>query len=88
MSARDLNEDQRWQVADRLDEIPSACWADLVSWALKGTAEVEVGCTGEVVDSPIPDTTSGAWCAMNATHEGGCCYCGKFRTGLEVTDGR
>lgn len=81
--SHDLSEDQRWKIADRLDAIPSACWADLCNWAVFA-AEID---EDEDPENYMPDTTSGARCAMDAARDG-VCYCGKFRSGLEVTDGR
>ncbi|UGT71869.1 hypothetical protein LTT66_18020 [Nocardia gipuzkoensis] len=83
MSASELNEDQRWEIARRLDKIPTACWADLCIWAVFAPAPEE----GDEPEDFVPNTAAGARCAMDASRDGGC-YCGKFRTGLAVSDGR
>lgn len=83
----ELTKKQRWTVADRVNEVPTSCWADLVDWALRGWSEVEIEETGDVTRSPDPIVNGGGWCALQAPRDGGC-WCGKFRTGLEVTDGR
>lgn len=84
--SHDLTEQQRWEVAYEVDKVPTACWADLVDWALKGHSDVEIEDTGEMVAQPVPEISGGGWCAMNASSEGGTCYCGKFRTvGRELT---
>lgn len=87
MASSELTKKQRWAVADRVNEVPTSCWADLVDWVLRGWSEVEIGETGDVTRSPDPIVNGGGSCAMQAPRDGGC-YCGKFRTGLEVTDGR
>ena len=85
----ELDETQRWEVAYEVDKVPTACWADLVDWALKGYSEIEVEETGDMVPVAVPEISSGGWCAMNASSEGGFCYCGKFGPGgRELTDGR
>jgi hypothetical protein len=82
MPARELNEHQRWEIAERLDKIPAACWADLCNWAVFA-AEVD---EDDDPDDYVPSTTGGVGCAMDAIRNG-TCYCGKFRTGLEVCRG-
>jgi hypothetical protein len=83
MTGHHLNGDQRWRIAERLDKVPSACWADLCNWAVFYPEPEE----DEDPDDYTPDTNGGARCAMDAVRDG-ICYCGKFRTGLEVSDGR
>lgn len=86
--SRDLSEEQRWEITNHLGEIPTACWADLVDWALKGHVEEEDD-FGEITKDPNPDVSGGAYCALSDDlMRVGSCYCGKFRSGLEVTDGR
>jgi hypothetical protein len=87
--SRELTEEQRWKVANQLNELPTVCWADLVDWALKGAVEIEdEDNLGESITSPVPVMSGGVWCALNAQYEGGYCYCGQRRTGREITDGR
>jgi hypothetical protein len=79
-----VTRDSRRAIAAQLNKIPTACPADLFEWAETGLQVVSDE-YGEITSSPDPDTSSGAWCALAAPYEGGCCYCGKFRTGLEVS---
>lgn len=80
--------ERRHALAAHLARIPASCPIDLHGWAEEGYS-VEIDDDYEDVTVPHPNTSSGAQCAMNAAvHKHGCCYCGKFRTGLEVTDGR
>ena len=74
-----LTEDQRWGLADSLDKVPAACWADLCNWAIFA-AEID---EDEDPADYLPDTSGGAGCVREAIKDGSC-YCGKFRTGLEV----
>ncbi|MBF6358138.1 hypothetical protein IU449_26945 [Nocardia higoensis] len=84
----ELDKGQRWEIAEQLDEIPTACWSDLVDWVFDGYSKTETD-DGEIVHNPVPDVTGGAWCATAPDlMRSGCCYCGKFRAGVEVTDGR
>lgn len=80
--------DRRRAIAHHLYKIPTACPADVHEWAETGYS-LEWGGDLEDVRVPHPNTSSGVFCAMEAvTHKHGCCWCGKFRAGLEVSDGR
>ncbi|MFB8031332.1 hypothetical protein [Streptomyces sp. NPDC055990] len=79
-------QERRWEIAERLDEVPTACWSDLCNWAAFGLT-VEEDEDGDPTPNFWPDTSGGAACAMSAAAIGSC-YCGKFRRGREVTDGR
>ncbi len=80
MTARE----ERQQIAVLLNQIPTACPADMHEWVLTGHQLIEND-YGDIAFSPDPDTASGAFCALAAAvHKHGACYCGKFRTGLEV----
>ncbi|WP_454199517.1 hypothetical protein [Nocardia sp. Marseille-Q1738] len=80
--------DRRRAIAAHLNKIPTSCPADTHEWAETGRMAIEDD-YGTITFSPQPDTSSGVYCALAAAvHKHGCCWCGKFRTGLEVSDGR
>ncbi|WP_029931045.1 hypothetical protein [Nocardia otitidiscaviarum] len=80
--------EQREALADTLTRVPTSCPAAVQTWVERGFHD-DVSAEGEDFRNPVPDTSSGAACALEAAgHKHGCCWCGKFRTGLEVTDGR
>ena len=87
MSAHD-SLDRRRAIAAYLNKIPTSCPADIHEWAETGQTATEDDC-GDITFSPIPDTSRGAVCAMEAAvHKHGCCWCGRFQAGREVSDGR
>ncbi|WP_306365496.1 hypothetical protein [Nocardia sp. CC227C] len=80
--------EQREALAQTLSKIPTVCPAVMHGWVTQGFRD-DVTADGEDFRNPVPDTSSGAVCAVEAAeHKHGCCWCGKFRAGLEVTDGR
>lgn len=88
MTHRDPAEERRWQIAHAMNELPASCWADLATWAAFGFTLAEND-FGDMEPNYFPSSSGGGTCALEATaHPHGCCYCGKFRAGLEVTDGR
>lgn len=83
----DPTEVQRWEFAEKLDKIPTACWSTLADWAFTGLEEV-MDDDGELIHAVVPDVTGGVWCAMGPElSRVGSCYCGKFRAGLELPCG-
>lgn len=62
----------RWPIADLLNRSPRHCWSNLVDWAL-----------GWSQDSS-PFVGGGDSCrAESLIHRDACCYCGKFKGGVE-----
>lgn len=82
----DLTESQRWDMAEKLVEIPTACWSSLVDWAFGGYDPEDEDY--EIIRNSAPDVTGATWCAMGSELARlGSCYCGKFRAGLELPCG-